>query len=111
MALIQCPECHKDVSDSAFKCPSCGKTLKKAQRTIIGKVIKWLFILFNILMILWVIFGLGGAGDIYSSAQSSAEQAGAAIGTGLAIGMIATIWVVGDIIIGILVLLTRPKSS
>ncbi|MGF2652855.1 hypothetical protein ACQUWL_16660 [Serratia marcescens] len=111
MALIQCPECHKDVSDSAFKCPSCGNTLRKPKRTVMGKIIKWLFILFNILMILWVIFGMGGASDVYSNAQSSAEQAGAAIGTGLAIGMIATIWVIGDIIIGILVLLTRPKAS
>ena len=24
MALIKCPECQKEVSDSAVSCPSCG---------------------------------------------------------------------------------------
>ncbi|HDY2485615.1 TPA: zinc-ribbon domain-containing protein, partial [Escherichia coli] len=25
MALIKCPECQKEVSDSALYCPACGK--------------------------------------------------------------------------------------
>ncbi|MCL7651843.1 zinc-ribbon domain-containing protein, partial [Klebsiella pneumoniae] len=25
MALVSCPECRKEVSDSALRCPSCGK--------------------------------------------------------------------------------------
>ena len=29
MALIKCPECHKDISDECKKCPQCGYTLKK----------------------------------------------------------------------------------
>ena len=29
MALIKCPECGKDVSDSAPTCPHCGYQLKK----------------------------------------------------------------------------------
>ncbi|EHW35558.1 hypothetical protein ECDEC9A_3009 [Escherichia coli DEC9A] len=28
MALIKCPECQKEVSDSALCCPACGKQLK-----------------------------------------------------------------------------------
>jgi zinc ribbon protein len=24
MAIIQCPECSKEISDSAFTCPHCG---------------------------------------------------------------------------------------
>ncbi|WP_159338889.1 zinc-ribbon domain-containing protein, partial [Escherichia coli] len=27
MALIKCPECQKEVSDSALYCPACGKQL------------------------------------------------------------------------------------
>lgn len=30
MALIECPECGKEVSDTAKKCPNCGYTLKKS---------------------------------------------------------------------------------
>ena len=29
MALIKCPECGKEVSDEAKKCPNCGVKLKK----------------------------------------------------------------------------------
>ncbi len=31
MALINCPECGKEVSDTAKKCPNCGYALKKSQ--------------------------------------------------------------------------------
>jgi len=49
MALINCPECSGEVSDTAFECPNCGKSLNKPKRSFIGNVFKWLFILFNIL--------------------------------------------------------------
>ena len=28
MALINCPECGKEISDSVKKCPHCGKKIK-----------------------------------------------------------------------------------
>ncbi len=28
MALIKCPECGKEISDQASKCPSCGYPVK-----------------------------------------------------------------------------------
>lgn len=28
MALIKCPECQKEISDSAVSCPNCGHRLK-----------------------------------------------------------------------------------
>ena len=37
------------------------------------------------------------------------EKAGAAIGTGIGVMAIFTIWVIGDIITGLLALMTRPK--
>lgn len=33
MALIKCPECLNDVSDSAPACPKCGKTLAAGKTT------------------------------------------------------------------------------
>ena len=33
MALIKCPECGKEVSDSAPTCPHCGYVLKKTPST------------------------------------------------------------------------------
>ena len=110
MALVSCPECLKDVSDTALRCPSCGKQLKKPRRSLFGKVIKWAFILFNLFMIYCLFAGLGGSGEVMNHATSDAERAGAAIGTGLGLMAIASLWVIGDIIIGILVFLTRPKG-
>lgn len=32
MAIVKCPECGKDVSDSAVSCPNCGKPLQATQK-------------------------------------------------------------------------------
>lgn len=100
MAMIACPECTTEVSDAAKDCPKCGVQLRKPTRSIMGKIIKWVFILFNLLMI-WSVFIAGGT----VSEMEGAEAVGGAIGTGMIIGL----WVFGDIILGLFVLLTRPK--
>lgn len=35
MAMIHCPECNKEISDNAEKCPNCGCLLKK-EHSVIG---------------------------------------------------------------------------
>ncbi|ASN16145.1 MULTISPECIES: hypothetical protein [Pantoea] len=110
MALVNCPECHKEVSDSALRCPSCARQLRKPRRSFFGKMVKWTFILFNILMVYCLFAGLGGSGDVINNAASDAEKAGAALGAGLGLMAIGTLWVIGDIIIGTLVFFTRPKG-
>ncbi len=61
-------------------------------------------------MLLWLIFGLGGAAESIDSAGSEAEQAGAVIGSGIGAMLIIIIWVAGDFILGIMTLLTRAKK-
>ncbi|WP_036772719.1 seryl-tRNA synthetase class IIa [Photorhabdus australis] len=109
MALINCPECSNSVSDTSIKCPTCGVQLRKPKRSFFGKIIKWVFIAFNVLMAYWLIGGMNAATENMDQ-LSNAEQIGAAIGTGLGAAMILGIWLVGDIILGIFVLLTRPKA-
>lgn len=109
MALISCPECQAEVSDTALKCVKCGVQLRKPKRGFFGKLIKWSFIGFNILMAIWLIGGMGAATD-GMDAMSEAERAGAAIGTGIGVALILGIWMIGDVILGLFVLLTRPKS-
>ncbi|MGE4350590.1 MAG: zinc ribbon domain-containing protein [Bdellovibrionales bacterium] len=110
MSLIKCPECQNEVSNSAMKCPKCGVQLRRAKRGFFGKLFKFLFIVFNILMLLWLgsywkdIGGMVGNG-------SSAQQAGAAIGATLGTGVLVTFWGFGDIVLGLLVLFTRPKGD
>ena len=110
MALVNCKECSTEVSDKALDCPKCGATLRKPKRTMFGKLVKWLFIGFNILMLLWMIFGVGGAAETIDTAGSDAEKAGAAIGTGLGAMIIIFIWVAGDVVLGLMTLMTRPKK-
>lgn len=110
MALVACPECSIKVSDGAFKCPSCGFTLKKPKRGFFGKMFKWSFILFNALMLWWMIGGMSAASE-HTTGLSGAEQAGAAVGMGIGFTFILGIWVVGDIILGMFVLFTRPKTA
>jgi hypothetical protein len=109
MALINCPECTAEVSDSALNCAKCGVQLRKPKRGIFGKLIKYLFIFFNLFMGWWLVAGMQAATKTMDTAASGAEQAGAAIGTGLGAAMIIGLWVFGDIILGLFVLLTRPK--
>lgn len=110
MALIACPECNTQVSDTAFKCTSCGYTIKKPKRGFFGKTFKWLFILFNILIVIWLFSAIGGTADVVNTATSEAEKAGAAVGTAIGMSMLLMFWAVGDVILGALVLFTRPKS-
>jgi uncharacterized protein YbaR (Trm112 family) len=37
MALITCPECKKEISDTAKSCPSCGYELKPSQKQLCPK--------------------------------------------------------------------------
>lgn len=110
MALIQCPECDTPVSNTAFKCTNCGFQLKKPRRGFFGALFKYSFILFNALMVLWLFSYFGAVGEVVSTSSSEAGKAGAAIGGTLGTGMLMVFWVLGDIILGLLVLFTRPKS-
>jgi hypothetical protein len=109
MAMINCPECSSEVSDTALKCPSCGVQLRKPKRGLFGKLIKYSFIGFNILMAIWLVVGMGASTE-GMEAMSEAEKAGTAIGAGLGMTIIFGIWVFGDIVLGLFVLFTRPKS-
>lgn len=110
MAMIACPECSNSISDTAFKCPKCGVQLRKPKRGFFGKLFKWSFIAFNILMLVWLVSGVNAASEGMNG-LNDAERAGAAIGTGLGVAMIFSVWVVGDIILGLFVLFTRPKAG
>lgn len=57
-----------------------------------------------------MIFGVGGASETIDTAASDAKKTGAAIGTGLGAMMIILIWVAGDVVLGLMTLLTRPKK-
>ncbi len=102
MAMINCPECGKEISDQTYKCPNCGVVIKKPKRGITGVVFKTLFILFNAIMILWVISLLS-----LSSGDPEVDMGAAkAMGT----GMLLFIWLIIGLPLGIMNYITRPKA-
>ncbi len=46
MALRMCPDCKKEISDRAFRCPACGHVFSG----------KWLRLLLQMLFILFMIW-------------------------------------------------------
>ncbi len=109
MAMINCIECEHKVSDKANKCPTCGFQLNKPKRGFFGFIFKWLFVLFNILMILSFILSVTIIGGSISNI-SDAQITEAIIGTVIIMSILIGIWIAGDIILGLFVLFTRPKS-
>jgi hypothetical protein len=61
-------------------------------------------------MLLWMVFGVGDAAETIVTAASDSEKADAAIGTGLRAMMIMFVWIAGDVVLGLMTLLTRPKK-
>jgi hypothetical protein len=86
-----------------------------SDRTAVGKFFKYLFIAFNILMLVMLFFGCSAASESINSAGAGADYpdaaiAGATLGAGLAMGTLLFIWLVGDVILGLFVLFTRRKK-
>ena len=61
-------------------------------------------------MAIWLIGGVASSAYVINNTISNTERAGTLLGTGLGASIILTLWVIGDVILGLFVLLTRPKS-
>lgn len=80
------------------------------KRGIFGTIMWWLFLAYNAIMGLAFVAGMKGATDFTAKAVGQAERAGAAIGTVFGAGMVLTVWLIGALILGLVVALTRGKK-
>jgi rubredoxin len=86
------------------------------------RLFSYVIIVFNLIMLIWVIAGaVSGShanncasqtGDAFQTAQQAQQLCRAATNTGTAIGVgiVIALWVAGDVILGILWLITRPRG-
>ena len=65
MALIKCPECEKEISSAAKKCPNCGFDLQAETKSKYRKII--VIIIVIILLIVGVI-------HIYDACTTSTDE-------------------------------------
>lgn len=66
MALIKCPECEKNISDTALACPNCGYSLKKeiTVKSNMAKIGSILNIVGNLIpLALCLTIGFSGIGE------------------------------------------------
>ena len=66
MAMIKCPECQKDISSAAKKCPTCGVVLEKPKKK------SYFGIILAGILVLIVLGAISGNTDSTSSAASPA---------------------------------------
>jgi hypothetical protein len=82
---------------------------EKRERSIVGQLVKWTFVGFNLLMLVWIFGGLHVVSKIQT--HSAAEKLGSAIGTTIGVTLLLILWALGDLILGILVLVTRGNKT
>lgn len=79
----------------------------------------WVILAFNLLMLIWLVAGVGSASsDSLAECAKEADEvlreaceAGTAIGAGLGAGIIIFLWVTGDVILGVIWLVTNRKTT
>ena len=81
---------------------------EKRQRSTFGKLIKFIFIAFNVSMIIWLVSAMGAISQM--PIESDAARVGQALGATIGFSMILSIWMMGDVPLGIFVLLTRGDT-
>ena len=68
MALVKCPECGNEISDTAASCPKCGYGIKKSTVTVEATGKKWkalqflgpLAVIFGIIMLIIALATMNG---------------------------------------------------
>jgi len=110
MSMIDCWECGVQVSATDTKCPNCSVRLQKPESGFFVTILKWEFILFNCMMVAWLIHSIGGADIVKSQTTSEITQTSSMDYTTFGTAVIFVIWLIGDLILGVFLLLTLPKN-
>jgi hypothetical protein len=74
------------------------------------RIFTWVILAFNLIMLIWLISGIasgescsGKTGDELTTCEAGQ------VGTGIGVFLIIVLWALGDVILGVLWLVTRPR--
>jgi len=100
------------VSDELGEGTPVAKIVRREirKRGFFGTIFKVLFVLFNLLMLGWIVLYWMTVSDQFAQIDSHAGKVGAQIGTTFASGFIIFVWAAGDVILGLLTLLSRGSK-
>tara|TARA_Y100000590_G_C15403280_1_gene894678 strand:+ start:447 stop:839 length:393 start_codon:yes stop_codon:yes gene_type:complete len=83
----------------------------KPNRSLLGNIFKWWFVIFNILMVVWIGSAINTTDEAIQDSEDEYEEAGAAVGGTIATGFICGIWFIGAVIFGMLAMVTKPSGT
>lgn len=81
------------------------------KRGFFGKVFKWTFVLFNLLMLWWLIAALVAVTPQVHEATSDAARTGAQVGALIGVSLVAMIWLAGAVVLGLFTMMTRGSVT
>lgn len=84
--------------------------IEKRKRGIFGTLVWWVFLAWNAFAALWLFYAISGAAQVVQNSADAGAQAGAAIGGTIASGFILSVWLLGSLILGLIVMLSRGKK-
>lgn len=80
------------------------------RRGFFGWVFLVIFLLFNALMLFWLVRYWSAVSELYPQTPG-AEQTGAGIGAAIGTGTIMFVWTMGSVVTGLLALITRGRKT
>ena len=83
----------------------------RPERSFLGSIFKWWFIIFNLLMIFWI-FSIGSeTGEAIEESESEFDEDVNAAAGGIAMTMVCGVWFFGAVIFGMLAMVTKPSGT
>src|SRR5438045_2523434 len=80
------------------------------KRGFFGHIFKILFLLFNVLMLVWMISYWNTVSPMFDEKLGAAARAGAGVGTTIGSTFLLLVWALGAVILGLLTMLSRGSK-
>jgi len=83
---------------------------EKKSRRLHWRKMTWTVLIFNVLMVIWLVTGLTASTGSCNGLDANTCAAASDVGHGIAATLQIVVWVLGDIILGVLWLVTKGRS-